>query len=171
MNFHKAYGSLLNRVPCVPCVPTSSTSQHTKRAPTSQFYMPTCQCANKRANVPMCQTCANYSTWRINIPKVCQFSNLTCERAKRRANFSFWHANLPNSVPVFLYSFYEILREISILYYYIKKSYIILDIIIIHMICVCIVHKKCIILHSILQVILKKGVRHFCFLKVFCSLV
>ena len=36
----------------VTCVPAYSTCQHTKCMPTSQFYMPTCQCANKRANVP-----------------------------------------------------------------------------------------------------------------------
>ena len=58
----------------------------------------------------------------------------TCQRC---ANFSTWHANVPNGVPVLcfggptcqnacqffkLFNFYEMLREISIRYYYIKNS-------------------------------------------------
>ena len=40
------------------------------------------------------------------------------------------------------------------------------------MICICIIHKNCTILHfySLLHVMLKKNVRNFCFLKVFCYL-
>ena len=70
--------------------------------------------ANEPINVPMCQRCASYSTWSANVPKSCH-----------RAIFPTWRAN---RVPIFHFggqifkhSFYEILRESSILYYYIKK--------------------------------------------------
>ena len=47
-----------------------------------------------------------------------------------------------------------------------EKFYIILDIIVIHKIYICMVHKNC-----ILYVILKKRVQNFCCLKLFYSLV
>ena len=60
----------------------------------------------------------------------------TCQRAKRRANVLTCHATVPNGVPIFqlsvptsqkvcqLYkqSAYEMLRQISLLCYYIKNS-------------------------------------------------
>ena len=55
--------------------------------PTSHFYVPTCQRANKRANVLTCQRRANFSTWRPNVP--------------RRASILTWRANLPKGVPFF----------------------------------------------------------------------
>ena len=79
---------------------------------------------------------------------------------QRHVSYSTWYINVLNGMPIFhfgvprcqkacqnfKYSSYEMLREISMLYYYIK-FYIILDIIILHMISVCIVHKNCIMLH------------------------
>ena len=83
----------------VTCVPAYSTCQHTKCMPTSQFYMPTCQCANKRANVPK---------------GMLIFQTFSLQNAKG------------NLYTLLLY----------------KKFYIILDIIVIHMICVFIIHKN-----------------------------
>ena len=92
-------------------------------------YVPTCL----RASVVYVPTCL-----RTNMPKACQVLIFTCQRAIRRANVSS---------QFFKHSSYEMLREISILCYYIKKFYIILDIILIHIMCVCIVHINCIILY------------------------
>ena len=56
----------------------------------------------------------------------------------------------------FKHSFYKMLREISILYIFLyflyytllyKKFYILLDVLVTHIICICIVHKNCIKLH------------------------
>ena len=76
--------------------------------------------------MPTCQT-------------VCHFFNLACQRGQRACQF-------------FKHSSYEMLREISILYYYIKNSTLY---ILIHIMCVCILQINCIILY---------------FLKLFCSL-
>ena len=75
---------------------------------------------------------------------MCQCLNVAWKCAKRRANFSTRRANVPNGVPIFrtfllrnaLGNFYTLL-----LY---QKLYIMLDIIVIHIICI---HKNCIILH------------------------
>ena len=77
MHFHKAYLSLLNRVPYVPCVPAWSK----------------CPCAK----VPKCQTRANK---RANVPKVCQIFNFTCQKACQfftyfpKKFFNFWNFQL-----------------------------------------------------------------------------
>ena len=61
----------------------------------------------------------------------------------------------------FKHSSYEMLKELSILYYYIKSyTYMI-----------CIVHKSCAILYFYTSCHIKKSVRNLCFLKVFYSLV
>ena len=100
----------------------------------------------------------------------------TCQRAsvvyvpmcQKRARFSILRANVPQGVPMFQrgmpmcqracqffkHSSYEMLREISILYYYIKNSTLYL-ISYLRISCVCVVHINCIILY---------------FLKLFCSL-
>ena len=138
---------MLNRVPCAPawstcqraCVPARFTYQRACVPKACQVLILTCQSAK---NVPTCH-------------KACQCFNLSCQCAKRRANFSTWRTNVPKSVPIFQTfllrnakgNFYTLL-----LY---KKFYIILDIILIHIMCVCIVHINCIILY---------------FLKLFCSL-
>ena len=79
--------------------------------------------------------------------KAWQFFNLACQRAKWRANFSFWRVRVLKSVPVFQTFFLEGAKgNFNTLFLY-KKFYIILDIIVIHMICICIVYKNCIIPH------------------------
>ena len=137
----------------------------------SMVHVPTCQKhANfsfLKAKVPVneatCQRCANYS---ICVP--------TCQRL---AKFSTWHANVANEVPIFHFGMptcqkacqifkhfsYKMLREISILYYYIKNS--ILDIIVIHMICTCIIHKFLYI--SILPIMCKGKCVEFLFFETF----
>ena len=116
-----------------------------------------------RANVVYVLACqrsllANVTCLRANVPKACQLliftckrvnkrANMACQRAKRRANFSTWCANLPKGVQIFQTlllrnakgNFYTLL-----LY---EEFYIIHHIIVIHIICICIVHKNCIILH------------------------
>ena len=72
--------------------------QRAKSLPTSHFYVPIDVPYGMpvfQAGVPACQT-------------VCQFFNLACQRDK--------------SVPIFQNSSYEMLREISMIYYYIKNS-------------------------------------------------
>ena len=66
------------------------------------------------ANVPACQRASTC----FNL--ACQFFKLACQRVERRTNFS----------------------SISLMLYYYKKFYIILDIMAIHIICICI-HKNC----------------------------
>ena len=103
-----------------------------------------------RANVPECRCVKNVLTSHFYVPtchKTCQFFNLACQRAKRRANFSTGRVIMPKSLPIaqtFLlrnvkWNFYTLL-----LY---EKFYFILDIIITQIMCICIVHKNCIILH------------------------
>ena len=135
------------------CVPTWSTCQ---RACLPAWF--TCQCAG----VPMYQKRAKFSFLRANVPKnvsachkACQCFNLACQRAKRRANFSTCGASVPKSVPIFqTFLLRNAKGNFYILLSY-KKFYIVLDIILIHIMCVCIVHINCIILY---------------FLKLFCSL-
>ena len=120
-------------------------------------YMPTCLCTSM-VYVPTCECAKSMPTFHFYMPtyqktchKMCQYFNLACQYAKRHANFSTWHA----SVSIFKHSSDEMLREISILYYYIKSSTLYL-ISYLYISCVCIVHVNCIILY---------------FLKLFCSLV
>ena len=122
------------------CVPAWFTCQ---RACVPAWF--TCQLAY----VSTCQKCAKFSILRANVPNnvqgvamfqlgmptcqtACRFFNLACQSAKE--------------CQFFKHSSYEMLREISILYYYIK-FYIVLDITLIHIMCVCIVHINCITLY------------------------
>ena len=73
---------------------------------------------------------------RACVPKACQLLIRTCQRAIRRANDFTWRENVPNAVTIFQlgvptcqkacqffkHSSYEMLIEISILYYYIENS-------------------------------------------------
>ena len=115
--------SLLNRVSCVPtwstcqracmppcftcqraCVPAWFTCQRAKSVPSSHFYVPKCQKTCQRAI-----RSANVSTWHVNVPNgvaVFQLGVPTCRRARQ----------------FFKHSSYEMLKEISIIYYYIKHS-------------------------------------------------
>ena len=117
------------------CVPAWFTCQ---RACLPAWLM--CQ----RACVPTCQKRANFLFLRVNVPKnvpTChktyQCFNLVCQRAKRRTNISTWRANVPESVPIFQ-TF--ILRNAKGNFYTLllyKKFYIILDIILTRIMCVC----------------------------------
>ena len=98
--------------------------------------------AKSRANVVYVPTCLRASVVYVsrclltNVPKASQLLIFTWQRAKRRTNVSTWRANMPNGVPIFQlgvqscqracqffkHSSYEMLREISVLYYYIKNS-------------------------------------------------
>ena len=61
------------------------TCPRPKSVPTSHFYVPTCQRANERANVP--KTCQFFNK-ACQRAKTYQYFNLACQRAKRRAIFS-----------------------------------------------------------------------------------
>ena len=141
-------------MPYVSCVPTWSTCQRANvpNVPnTYQLLIFTCQCAN----VP--KVCQLFNL-ACQCQKTCQFFILACHRAKRRANFSnilLTKCAKGNFHTLLLY----------------KKFYIILAIIVIHMMCN-VSHIKIVLYFiSILHVILKKRVRNFCFLKLFCSSV
>ena len=98
--------------------------------------------------------------------KACQFFTLPCHRVNFslcravpcRANFS--NIRLTECAKG---NFYTLL-----LY---EKFYIILAIIVTHMMCICIAHKNCIILHFYTSCHIKEKSAEFCFLKLFCSSV
>ena len=111
-----------------------------------------------------CQKCANFSFLR----------------ATKRANVPWGVSVIQHGVPTwqkeykfFKQSSYEMLREISILCYYMKAFYIILDIIATHIICVYVWYIKIVLYFiPIFQVILKKSEEFFflCFFP-FCSFI
>ena len=130
-------------------VPTWSTCQ---RACVPAWF--TCQCACEpawftfqRAWVSMCQ---NVLTSHFYVPtshKTCQFFKLACQCAKRRANVSAGRIIMPKSLPI-AQTF--LLRNVKGIFYTLllyEKFYFILDIMITQIMCICIVHKNCIILH------------------------
>ena len=55
---------------------------------------------------------------RANAPRVCQLIIFTCQRAIRGPSALTWRAKVPKGMPIFQ----TLLRELSILYYYIKNS-------------------------------------------------
>ena len=128
----------------VICVSPWSRYQRAKRVQASHFYVPTSQ----------------------YVPKVCQLFNLACQRAKGVPMFQLGPSTYETACQFFKHSSYKMLREISILYYYIKNS-------ILYLIWYVYVSYIKIVLYfiSILHVILKKSVRNFCFWTFFCSLV
>ena len=146
---------------CVPYVPG-----------TNVIYVPawfTCQRATsqKRANLSFLR--ANVSINLSRCHTACQCFNLVGQRAKWRANFSTWHANVLKGVPIFQafllrnakWNFYTLL-----LY---RKCYILHDII-----CICVVNKNCIILHLHTSCHIKEKFVDFFFFIIFflfCSLV
>ena len=104
-----------------------------------------------RANVLSCQRAKSVPGSHFHV-RTCQ---KTCQRTIRRANVSIWHANVPKRVPIFqTFLLWNAKGNFYTLLLY-KKFYILLDIILIHVMCVCIVHINCIMLY---------------FLKLFCSL-
>ena len=119
----------------------------------------------------------------------------TCLRAnvvyvptwQKRVNFSFLCSNVSYGLPFFFilafqrankgakfsrHFCYQVLRKISILYYCIKKSTF-YAISVIHIICICIVNKNCIIIYLYTACHIKeKCVEFFFFYSfIFCALV
>ena len=93
-----------------------------------------------RANVPACQ-----SGLRASVP--------VCQRAKNIPTSHFYvqtchkRANVSTGVPIFqTFLLQNVKRNFYTLLLY-KKFYITLDIIVIHIMCICILHKNCIKLH------------------------
>ena len=93
--------SLLDCMPCVPCHAMATWSM------CQWACMPvwiTCQ----RACMPKCQKRSNFTFLPANKPinmpmcsRACHCFNLACQFAKRLANFSTWHANVPKGMPIF----------------------------------------------------------------------
>ena len=119
-------------------------------------YVTTCQVRSNFSflrtnvtNVPSAIRHANVSTWRANVP-ILELGVPTCQKA-----YQFFKRFLRNAKG----NFYALL---------LYKKFIILDVILIRIMCMCIVHKNCTILHFYtFHAILKKIVRNFCFLKLF----
>ena len=109
------------------------------------FYSWTKNNSNKWYTFEHACVAAWYTCQRVCVP--------TCQK---RANFSFLHANVPYGVPLFyldvptcqmVCQFFkhfcdQVLRMLSY-----KRLYILLDILVIHIICIFIVNKNCIILY------------------------
>ena len=138
----------------------------------------TCQCTCRPAWFTYQRACACKRGLRANVPKACQHVILTCQRANK-------HANVPNDVPIFqlgvaksvpksvpIYQTF-LLRKGKEKFYALlyKIFYIILDIIVIHMICTCIVHKNCSILHFYTPCHIKESVWNCSFLLFFSFLL
>ena len=101
-----------------------------------------------------CQKHANFSFLRTNVLILMPTCHKLCQCFLWSANvlngLSIFQLDVPacqNPCQYFKNSSYKMLREISILYYYIKKFCIVLGITVILIICICIVHKNYIILH------------------------
>ena len=111
--------NLLNRIPYVPACQRGQ--------PASVVYVPTClhasivyvltcqkraSCSFLRANVPInvptCYTACHCFTWRANVPNDV-------------LNFELGVPTYQKACQFFRHSSYEMLSEISILYYYIKN--------------------------------------------------
>ena len=97
--------------------------------------------------VPTWQKRVNFSFLCANVPINVPMFQLGVPHIKRRANFSIWRASLPKGVPIFQTFLLQNTKENFDTLLLHKKFYIILGIIVIHIICICIVHKNCIILH------------------------
>ena len=131
-----------------PCVPAWSMCH---------VYAPTCLPAWF-----MCQRDKSVSTSHFYVPTchtACHFFILACQRANKGAKF-------------FKHFCYQVLRKISILYYYIKNSTF-YSISVIHIICICIVNKNCIIIYLYTACHIKEKCMEFFFFSffLFCSLV
>ena len=143
--------SLLNRVPCLPAYQPGLCA--------NVVYAPTCLRANV-VYVPTWQKRVNFSFLCSNVSYGLPFFFiLACQRANKGAKF-------------FRHFCYQVLRKISILYYYIKKSTF-YAISVIHIICICIVNKNCIIIYLYTACHIKeKCVEFFFFYSfIFCALV
>ena len=142
---------MLNRVPCLPaCQPCLCANV---------VYAPTCL----RASVvyePTWQKRANFSFLRSSVSYGLPFFYLGVPACHKGAKF-------------FKHFCYQVLRKISILYYYIKNSTF-YSISVIHIICICIVNKNCIIIYLYTACHIKEKCVEFFFFYyffLFCSLV
>ena len=92
--------------------------------------------------------------------RACVPAWLTCQRAKSVLTSHFyaptchfachvlsWRANVPNGVPIFQTFLLRSAKENFYTLLLHKKFYILLDILIIHIICICIINRNCIILY------------------------
>ena len=118
------------------CAPVSFTCLRANVLKACKLLIFTCQRVNKCVNV------------EYGVPMF----NLACQRAKRYANF----LNIPLTKERLRGNLYTLL-----LY---KKFYVTLDVIVIHIVCICIVHKNCIILHFYTSCLIKEKLLEFFFL-------
>ena len=111
--------SLLNLVPSVPTCQRANVVYVPVYVPTclraSLVYVPACL----RASVVYVPTCL-----RANSPKACQLLIFTCQRTNKRSNepygvpmFQIGVSACQRKYQFFKHSFYEMLLQISILYY------------------------------------------------------
>ena len=144
--------SWLNRVPCLPACQAGLCA--------NMVYAPACLRASV-VYMPTWQKRANFSFLRSRVSYGLQFFFiLACQRANKGAKF-------------FKHFCYQVLRKISILYYYIKNSTF-YSISVIHIICICIVNKNCIIIYLYTACHIKEKCVEFFFFYyffLFCSLV
>ena len=94
-----------------------------------------------------------------------------CQCAIRRANVLTWRANVPKRVSIFQTFLLQYAKGnfYTLLLY--KKLYILLDLIVIHIICISIVHKSCIILHFYTSCHIKENCVEFFFYYFFSFLL
>ena len=106
----------------------------------SVVYVATCL----RGNVPKACQFLIFTCRRASVPMACQCFNLACQCAKWCANFSTWRVNVP-IFQTFLFEMlkeiYILYYDIKILHFTWYHSYKVITII-----CICIVNKTCIIL-------------------------
>ena len=89
---------------------------------------------------------------------------LTIQRVK-------WRANVLKGMPNFQTFFLENAKENFYTLLLHKKFYIILDIIVVQLICICFIHKNCIILHFYNSCHIKEKFAGFFVFEKLCSLV
>ena len=130
--------------------------------------------------LPACQPglCANV----VYAPTCLLASVVYVPAWKKRVNFLFLHSNVSYRLPFFFFILacqrvnngakffkhfcYQVLRKISILYYYIKNSTF-YSISVIHIICICIVNKNCIIIYLYTACHIKEKCLEFFFFSFF----
>ena len=141
------------------CVPTCLRA--------SIVYVPTCL-RHKRPNFSI--LCASVLINVLTCHNVCQCFKLKRQCAKRHANFPTWCAKMSKGVRIFQTFLLQNAKGnfYTLLLY--KKFYIMFDIIVIH-VCICILHKNCIILYFYTSCHIKKSVWNFFFLNLVSSLV
>ena len=105
---------------------------------------------------------------RATVPKACNFSFLCVNVAINESTYHSMCQRFNLACQFFKYFSYEMRREISILLLLYKKFYILL-IIAIHILCMCIVNQKCIILHFSTLCYVKEKCVEFFFFMIFFS--